>query len=75
MSAQIVYIPNLVGGQAIQINQSDDEYTIQADSLSSNGFILDKKAMRGFPVNFGRPGSAPSSTSSSSTTFIPDDAF
>ena len=62
MSAQTIYIPNLSGGQAIELVQMDDEYSIQALSLSASGLTLERRAGTGFPVNYGRSGSSSSSS-------------
>jgi hypothetical protein len=74
MSSRTVYIPNLTGGQAIQINEDESEYTIRASSFSSSGLKLERRMKNSAPVNFHRPGS-PSSNPSSPSTYIPDDAF
>jgi hypothetical protein len=74
MSSRTIYIPNLTGGQAIQINEDESEYTIRASSFSSSGLKLERRMNSSAPVNFHRP-SSPSSNPSSPSTYIPDDAF
>ncbi|KAF2663469.1 hypothetical protein BT63DRAFT_461195 [Microthyrium microscopicum] len=68
MSSQIIYIPNLIGGQALQITSFEDSYSISTESLSSRGLALQ-------PVNMQRAGSTSSSSSSGPSSYIPEDAF
>lgn len=65
MSSQTIYIPNLIGGQALQVTQiSDCEYSISAPSMSSRGMSFSA------PTSQNRP-----TSSSSGSSFLPDDAF
>jgi hypothetical protein len=75
MSTQTVYIPNLTGGQAIQIMKGGGVYSISADSFASRGLTLED--LDNQPVVQETRPSTPSSTtsSSSSSDYIPDDAF
>jgi hypothetical protein len=79
-STQIVYIPNLFGGQSIRIAQVDEEANILATSFESSGFALNEETMKSLnlssrfvPSNPRRDSSDSISTTSSS--YIPDDAF
>jgi hypothetical protein len=78
MSIQTIYIPNLTGGQAIQITKGSGVYTIAADTFASRGLKLedldDQTDLE--QTRPGTPSSISSSSSSSSTSdYIPDDAF
>jgi hypothetical protein len=64
MSSKIVYIPNLVGGQAVQIEMFDEDYSISTSSLSSKGLTLENIESS---LTQRRP-STPSSIMSSSST-------
>jgi len=78
MSTQTIYIPNLTGGQAIQITKASGVYSISADSFASRGLTLEDLDDRMDALEQTRPSSPASMTSdssSSSTDYIPDDAF
>lgn len=78
MSTQTIYIPNLTGGQAIQLTKASGVYSISADSFASRGLTLEDLDDRMDALEQTRPSSPASMTSdssSSSTEYIPDDAF
>jgi hypothetical protein len=80
MSTQTIYIPNLTGGQAIQITKGSGVYEIAADSFASRGLRLeDLDEQLAAAADQTRPGTPSSMTSSSSSSssieYIPDDAF
>jgi len=79
-STQIVYIPNLFGGQSIRIAQINEQASILATSIESSDFTLNEETLESldtsshFPPSIERRDSA-SSTSTTSSSYIPDDAF
>jgi hypothetical protein len=77
MSTQTIYIPNLTGGQAIQITKGSGVYSIAADSFASRGLTLEDVDDQMDVLDQTRPGTPSSMTSSSSSSsdYIPDDAF
>jgi hypothetical protein len=83
MSTQTIYIPNLTGGQAIQIvAKGSGVFSIAVDSFASRGLTLedlggevDGELDDVDQTRPGTPGSMTSTSSSSSSDYIPDDAF
>ena len=78
MSTQTIYIPNLTGGQAIQITKGSGVYAIAADSFASRGLTVEDLDGQMDVLDQTRPGtpsSITSTSSSSSSDYIPDDAF
>jgi hypothetical protein len=76
MSTQTIYIPNLTGGQAIQITKGSGVYAIAANSFASRGLTVEDLDDQMDVLDQTRPGTPSSITSSSpSSDYIPDDAF
>lgn len=78
MSTQTIYIPNLTGGQAIQITEGSGVYAIAADSFASRGMTLEHLDGQMDVLDQARPDTPSSITSTSSSSpadYIPDDAF
>jgi hypothetical protein len=78
-STQIVYIPNLFGGQSIRIGQVNEQASILASSFESSEFTLGENSLErlnssnGYAPSMVRRDSE--SSTSTSASYIPDDAF
>jgi hypothetical protein len=72
MTSRTVYIPNMVGGQAIQVEMSDSDYSISVSSLSSRGLVFESSQT---PSLIRRPSAADSiiSNSSAESDFMEED--